>query len=226
MINSRNIKIAFCLTIVFTIGKVALGQDKTNWNHDVGINLLQIPATTVDLTYEFSNNPKYTMVVNTGYTINYAKSFDFLSFLLVPHYKCGNLGYTLKKQSGGFIKVGAKYNFRKGIEKKNYFYLGAFFTSSLVNENATYDGWEDPSSRIDYLSHKVFIFGLTGAVGYNFKISNKLTSYIGVHISAPSKSFNDMYGYCNYIPGMGYMETCGDEWVFPMLVFNLKYKLK
>lgn len=221
-----NLKIIFYLIVFFTIGKAAISQDKGSWRHDIGINLLQIPATTIDLTYEFSNNMRYTIVANSGYTINYAKSFDFIGFFLTPHYKCGNNGYSIKKQSGGFIKIGAKYNFRNKIEKKNYFYLGAFLTNSLIYEKAEYENWDIPNTPIEHLSHNVFIFGATAAVGYNFKISNKLSSDFGVNISMPMKNYTNLYGYCNYIPGMGFMETCGDESVFPMLVLNFKYKIK
>lgn len=67
-----NFKFILCLIIFLTTGKLALGQDNENWSHDIGINLLQLPATTLDLVYEFSNNPRYTLSVNSGYTINYA----------------------------------------------------------------------------------------------------------------------------------------------------------
>lgn len=221
-----NLKIIFYLIIFLITRNIVFGQEKENWNHDIGINLLQILATTIDLTYEFSNNPRYTMIVNPGYTINYANSFDFIGFFLTPHYKCGNDGYSMKNQSGGFIKIGMKFNFRNKTEKKNYFYLGAFMTNSLINEKAEYENWDIPNSQVEYLNHKIFIFGLTGAVGYNFRISNKLNSDFGIHISMPSKDYDDLYGYSNYIPGMGYMETCGNEKIFPLIVLNLKYKLR
>jgi hypothetical protein len=220
-----NIK-TFLFGIIALISANVFGQVKERWSHDIGINLLQIPATTIDLTYETANNPRYTMIFNPGYTINYSNSFDFIGFLLSPHYKCGNDGYSIKKLSGGFIKIGMKFNLRKTTEKRNYFYLGAFMTNSMIYEKAEYENWEIPNSRIEHLNQKTFIIGLTAAVGYNFKISDKLTSDFGVHISIPSKNYDDLYGYSNYISGMGYMETCGNATIFPMIVLNLKYKLK
>lgn len=214
------------LGIIALINVNVFGQVKEKWNHDIGINLLQIPATTFDLTYELSQNPRFTMIVNPGYTLNYANSFDFIGFFLSPHYKCGNDGYSMKNQSGGFIKIGMKFNFRKKTEKNNYFYLGAFMTNSLISEKAEYKNWDIPNSQVEYLDHKIFIAGLTGAVGYNFRISDKLNSDFGAYLSIPSKNYNDLYGYRNYIPGMGYMETCGNEKIFPMIVLNLKYKLR
>jgi hypothetical protein len=219
-----SLKIILYGTIALITANV-FGQEKENWNHDIGINLLQIPATTIDLTYELSNNPRYTMIINPGYTINYANSFDFIGFFLTPHYKCGNNGYSMKKQTGGFLKIGMRFNFRNKTEKKNYFYLGAFMTNSLINEKAKYENWDIPNSQVENLNQNIFILGLTGAVGYNLRISNKLNSDLGVHISIPSKNYDDLYGYRNYIPGMGFMETCGGARIFPMIVLNLKYRL-
>ena len=211
-------------TIVLTNGKL-LGQDTRSRNHEIGINLLQLPATTLDLTYELSGHPRYSMIFNAGYTINYSKSFDYLGFFLSPHYKCGNDGYSMKKQTGGFIKAGLKYNFRSTMEKPNYFFLGGFIAGSVVSERAEYRNMEIQDSPVEALSHTVFIPGLTAATGYHFKISNKLNSDVGVHISFPSKNYRNLFGYSNYIPGMGYMETCANERIFPLLVWNLKYSL-
>lgn len=204
----------------------AAGQQQKEWVQSIGVNLLQIPATTIDLSCELSNNHKYTIVGNAGYTINYANSFDFIGFLMSPHYKCANDGYVIKNQSGGFVKAGVKYNFRKSLQRRNFFYLGAFIDNSLIKENAEFYDYNNPESEVEYLNHKVFILGLTGAAGFNFAIANKLSADFGVHISVPSANYKKLYGYSNYIPGMGYMETCGNEKFFPMLVLNLKYKLK
>ena len=202
------------------------GQDKANWNRLIGINILQIPATTLDLSYETSNNPRYSIIFNIGYTLNYSNGFDLPGFFLSPHYKCGNYGYSLEKQTGGFIKAGLKYHFRNNFEKRNHFYFGSFITNSLIYEKSKFENWEIPNGQVEELNHYVYIFGITGAFGYNFRISEKLNSDFGVHISFPSKKFKDLYGYQNYIPGMGYMETCDAERsIFPMMVLNLKYNL-
>ncbi|MBN2663979.1 MAG: hypothetical protein JXR68_10050 [Bacteroidales bacterium] len=212
--------------IITIISSNVFGQVKENWNHNIGINLLQIPATTIDLTYELNNKPRYMLIINPGYTFNYTNSYDYIGFFLSPHYKCGNNGYYMKKQSGGYIKIGLKYIFRNSTEKNNFFYLGAFITNSMVYEKAEYENMDISNSQIENLSHNIFILGFSSAVGYNFGISNRLTSDFGVHISLPSKKYDELYGYSNYIPGMGYMETCGNQVIFPMLILNLKYKIK
>ena len=202
------------------------GQGKNLWHHEIGINLLQIPATSLDFRYNFASKPRYSLTLNSGYTFNYAKSYDFVGFLLSPHYKCGNNGYSIKKQSGGFLKLGLRYNHRKFIDDNNYFFLGLFITNSLVTEKAEYNNWEIPDSKTEYLHHTIFIGGLTCEIGYNFRINNKLNSDFGAQVSFPSKKHTNLYGYTNFIPGMGYMETCGGERIFPMIFLNMKYLLK
>lgn len=212
------------ISIALSVGKVS-GQTQRNWSREIGINLLQLPATTLDLTYDIARNPQYSIIISAGYTINYSNSFDWPGWFLSPHYKCGNNGFSLENQSGGFLKAGLKYNFRSNMEKKDYFFLGGFLTGSWVFEKTAYRNPEVENSPPEALSHKVFIPGFTAAAGYTFRISVKLSSDAGFQISFPSGKFQDLYGYQNYIPGMGYMETCGNERIFPMLVFNLKYSL-
>ena len=221
------VNLKLILFVIFTlIYANGFGQENEQWNHELGINLLQIPATTIDLTYEITNHPRYSMVLNSGFTINYSKTFDVVGFFLSPHAKCGNYGYTMKKQTGGFLKIGMKYNFRNTIEKRNYFFLGVFLTNSLIDEKAEYKNMDIQDSPVENLNHNIYIIGATGSVGYNFKISNRLNSDFGLQISVPSGKFKDLYGYNNYIPGMGYMDTCDAERsIFPMLVLNLKYRL-
>ena len=185
MILRSLILIAFG-TIALTNGK-ALGQDHNSWKHTIGINILQLPATTLDLTYEMNNNQKYSVIISSGYTVNYSKSFDWIGFFLSPHSKCGNYGYSLQKQAGGFAKVGLKYNFRKTLEKTNNFFVGTFITNSFIYEKAEYQNWDIPNSQVEVLNHYIYIFGIAGAIGYNFKITTKFNSDFGVQISVPSR---------------------------------------
>jgi hypothetical protein len=64
-----NIIFIIC-TILFLIPKKGLGQEEKIMHHAIGLNLLQLPATTIDITYAFSNNPHYDFLVNTGFTFN------------------------------------------------------------------------------------------------------------------------------------------------------------
>ena len=132
----------------------------------------------------------------------------------------------LFRSAGGFAKVGLKYNFRKTLEKTNNFFVGTFITNSFIYEKAEYQNWDIPNSQVEVLNHYIYIFGIAGAIGYNFKITTKFNSDFGVQISVPSRKFKDLYGYNNYVPGMGFMDTCdAEKSIFPMLVLNLKYNL-
>jgi hypothetical protein len=210
--------------IFFCHGNVP-GQEAKSRNHTAGINLLQLPATTLDLAYEIPLKPRYSLVINPGFTLDYSKSFDIIGFFLSPHYKCGNDGYIMKQRTGGFLKVGLAYNFRNTSGKQNFWFMGLFLTNALIHEKAVYENMVGPDIEAVDLRHTQFIPGLSGAVGYNFRISDKLSGDGGFHLSFPSKKYKDLYGYSNFIPGMGFMETCGNERIFPLPMLRLKYRL-
>jgi len=201
-------------------------QNQKQWYNEIGINILQLPATTIDIIYQTSNKPWYSIVANGGYTINYVNSFDIIGFLLSPHIKKSGDGYSIQKQSGGFVKIGAKFNLRKKIENDNYFFLGAYFTNSLVCEKGEYQNPDIQNSEIVDLNHTIYIYGFTGAIGFNFKIYKKLVSDFCFNVSLPSSQYKDFYGYIDYIPGMGFMEIKKSKNIipFPMITWNLKYK--
>jgi hypothetical protein len=214
--------IVFCGFTLLS-GRV-VGQDAGEANREVGMNVLQLLATTVDLGYEINNHPRYTLVVNGGLTVNHVYGPDLFGFILSPMTKCTR--YTMKNQSGGFVKGGMKYNLRSSLEKNNYFFVGAYLTNALVYEKAEHEKLVESYLYYYYepemLDHVVNIFGLTGAVGYNFRFSKRLNSDLGVHISRASNQYHHLYGGPHYIPGMGYYD--GGR-IFPMMVWNLKYRL-
>jgi hypothetical protein len=218
-INTRSLII---FALVLSAGIVS-AQDKQIHQHALGINLLQIPATTIDLTYDYSPNANFSYSFGAGYTFDYTKNFDLVGFFLSPHYKCGNYGYIMKQQSGGFLRAGIKYNFRKSPEKLNFFFVGGNLIGSVISEKAVYEGWDTPVSPPEKLSQTLFIPGITASLGYQFRISGSLHSAMGVQFSFPSAKYADLYGYTNYIPGMGFMETCGSRKtvLFPMIFFNI-----
>jgi hypothetical protein len=201
------------------------GQETEIRHHSAGINLLQIPATTLELTYDYSPKANFSYSVSAGYTFDYTKNFDLIGFFLSPHYKCGNDGYIMKQRTGGFLRTGVKYNFRKTLEKNNFFFVGGYFTGSVISEKAEFEGWDTPVSPPEKLSQTLFIPGITASMGYQFRISGNLYSSVGFQLSIPSAKYADLYGYTNYIPGMGFMETCGsgNTVLFPIIFFNIIY---
>jgi hypothetical protein len=209
-------------TLILSAGTIC-AQDNDIRKHSAGINLLQIPATTIDLTYDYSPKANFSYSFGAGYTFDYTKNFDLVGFFLSPHYKCGNNGYIMKQRSGGFLRVGIKYNFRKIKEQENFFFVGGYLTGSVIRERAEFEGWDFPVSPPEKLSQTLFIPGLSATIGYQLRISGNVHSSVGAQFSFPSSKYADLYGYTNYIPGMGFMETCGSRKtvLFPMIFFNL-----
>lgn len=219
-------KIIIKLKIIFTvfiilllISREGFGQENKIMHHTIGLNLLQLPATTIDVTYAFSNNSQYDFLVNTGFTFNYSKSIDYIGHLLSPHFDAGNYGFIMIQQTGAFLKGGMKYNVRKSFDKKHYFFFSAYVCGSWI--------YEEAKKHSDFLKHHQFLYGFTGAVGYHINVYKKLSTDIAVNISyTPDKTVKDLYGYENYIPGMGFKETCGNTSVFPIIVWSIKYQIQ
>jgi hypothetical protein len=211
------------ISVLVLSAGIVRGQDNDIRKHSAGINLLQIPATTIDLTYDYSPKAYFSYSFGAGYTFDYTKNFDLVGFFLSPHYKCGNYGYVMKQRSGGFLRAGMKYHFSRTLEKQNFFFVGGFLTGSVIREEAEYEGWDTPVSPPENLSHTLIIPGMTTSIGYQFRISGSLHSAAGVQFSFPSAKYADLYGYTHYIPGMGFRESCGSRntVLFPMVFLNL-----
>lgn len=213
------------ISILMITAAITYGQNKQIRQRVLGINLLQLSATTIDLTYDYSPRANLSYSFGAGYTFDYTKNFDLVGFFLSPHYKCGNNGYVMKQQNGGFLRAGAKYHFRKTLEKQNFFFVGGNLIGSVISEKTEFEGWDTPVNPPEKLSQILFIPGIAASLGYQFRISGSLHSAAGVQFSFPSARYADMYGYTNYIPGMGFMETCGSRntVLFPMVFLNMIY---
>ena len=190
----------------------------------VGVNLLQLPTSTINFNYSVELKPFLTAVADIGYTFGYNENYDFIGRLLTPHIKLYD-GYTIDKHSGGYIKIGGYLNLRKDFEKQNFFHLGLFLTNSIVHEEGLYLSPIDsrPYSQADKVEHTVNIFGFSTSLGYEFKITDRLKTHFDFQLSFPTDKYLDLYGYRNFIPGMGIKAT-NSKW-FPMLILNLKYRL-
>ena len=203
----------------------AFGQ-KTK-NRFLGSDVLQLPSTTFNANYSIEAKPYFTAVIDLGYTINYIKSFDFIGNLLTSHCDCANLGYEMDNISGGYFKFGGYYNLRNDFKKHNYFHLGVFLTSSIVHENGYYTQLIGetlpPHEPLVPVSHTVFVPGLNFKGGFVLSLSKKWAMDVDFQVSLPGENYNTLYGYRNYIPGMGYRDVV-KAW-YPMLICNLKYRL-
>ena len=102
--------------------------DKTGKKKHIGINLFQLPSTTLNANYSVEYKPYFTPLIDLGYTFNFVKGID----LPRPTYALYD-GYKFKSILGGY------FNLRKSLKKMNYFHLGLFSTNAWVNEMADYD---------------------------------------------------------------------------------------
>ena len=216
-------KITLILLAFFIISST---KSQEKGDQYVGMNVLQYTSLTINGNYSKAYKPWITGMAEIGYTLNYSKTnpYDVLGYLFTPHIDNGNDGYDLSTQKGGYIKIGGYYNFRQAYEKTNYIHLGLFLNNSFVYEKATYI---DPnlnlgSEGIPY-AHGVLMSGLSIAAGYEFTFLKIFVSSVDFQISLPTGNYKDLYGYSNFIPGMGHKDFEG-YW-FPMLNWNIKYRL-
>ncbi|MBK7490162.1 MAG: hypothetical protein IPI37_11910 [Bacteroidales bacterium] len=200
-------------------------QAQSVHNQYMGVNLLQIPSLTFNVNYTREFTPTFTSIFELGFTPNYikAQNIDLVGYLLTPHSKGANEGYDIDVQTGGYIKTGGYVNLRYNLEKTSFFHFGLSICNSVIYESGTSQALIWPTPPIQDVEHTKYIFGLNLAFGYEFTLYRKLRTNIDFQISLPNKKYEDLYGYRNYIPGMGYKDFEG-YW-FPMLIWNIKYQL-
>jgi hypothetical protein len=209
--------------LIILIGLNSYGQDDKN--QFIGLNLLQLPTSTINLNYSIDYKPFLTPIVDVGYAFGYNENYDLIGMLLTPHIKLYD-GYTINKQSGGYLKIGGLFNLRKDYDKVNFLHFGIFITNSIIHEEGLY---LSPMSSMPYdmaakkIEHNVYLFGFSTSLGYEFKISNRLKTHIDFQLSIPTNKYLDLYSYSNFIPGMGFKDT--ENNVFPMMIINIKYGL-
>ncbi len=202
-------------------------QKEMSNKHTIGINLAQLPGLAVDFGYEYTLKPYLDITGNIGYGYNHVKGFDINEFL-IPHIDSGNNGITIINQTGGFIKGGIKLNSRKSFPKRNYFFGGISLVYSYVYEQIISEyicppfGYRGPCIPI-FLKQSKHILGAGTTFGYSFKISKKFQGDFGLQVGFPIINYKSLYGYRNYIPGIGFKDSY--QYWFPSLIFNLKYNI-
>jgi hypothetical protein len=215
----------FILVFFLSFSFQLAGQDiKTSL---IGINIFQLPAGTLNVNYSLEPKPFFTVAVDAGYTFNYIafEKTDLIGYLLTRHNDLYD-GYYLKKQSGGYLKLGGFLNLRNDFSKRNYFHLGIFLTNALAYEEGYYQDPSDsqPYTEADRINHRVFLFGLGSSVGYEFSLGKRLKCSTDYQLTWTS-NMNELYSYTHFVPGMG-ATGCTAAKFFPMLMLNLKYCIK
>jgi hypothetical protein len=210
------------IILIILIGLKSFGQNDKN--QFIGLNILQLPASTININYSFEHKPFLTPIVDIGYAIGYNNKYDLIGYNITRHNDLYD-GYTIEKQSGGYIKVGGLLNLRREIKKQNFFHFGLFLTNSIIYEKGWYLSPIDarPYSYADKIEQTVYLFGFSSSLGYEFKITNRLKAQIDYQLSFPTQKYLELYSYTNFIPGMGYKGSLNKQ--FPMMIINLKYRL-
>ena len=117
--------------LIIVIGLKSYGQNDKN--QFIGLNILQLPTSTINFNYSIDYKPFLTPIADIGYAFGYNDKYDFIGYYLTRHNDLYD-GYTIDKQSGGYIKVGGFLNLRKDFKKQNFFHFGLFLTNSIVYE--------------------------------------------------------------------------------------------
>ncbi|MFN8207285.1 MAG: hypothetical protein U0T82_07740 [Bacteroidales bacterium] len=190
----------------------------------IGLNLNQLPATSVDLNYQLDILPFVSLSAEAGITFNYRKNVDLIGYLLSRHCDCMDL-YDIDRTSGGHLKTGALLNLRRSFEKENYFNLGVYLNQSLVHQEGEINGFHPDYTAIgdNTVNQTLYIIGFSGLVGYNLKLGRRLALNPAFQFSLASDRAWDLYGISDYVPGMGLNEL---KTRFPMLLINLKYRIR
>lgn len=213
-------------TILLLLVTISVYSQQTV-KQSIGINIAQLSALSLDVDYEYEIKPYLNFYSAIGYSYNHTKSWD-INFFLVPHIKCGNCGIKPINQTGGFLKTGVKINARRNFTKHNFFFLGINLINSVVYEKADFSDYYDippPDIILNPIQEQTkYVFGIGTQYGYSFKVFKKIQADVGLQIAFPLVNYKYLYGYENYIPGIGYKGSYSN-W-FPVIIFNLKYMIK
>jgi len=192
----------------------------------IGIDLFQLPATTLSFKYQFATNPKFSINTNIGFTVNYANSFDLIGYWTSLNFTDDeNALYNKKLESGASLNLGVQYNFRNNYEK-NHFYIGLYQTNSYIHEKGHQGIVTEGDIVYENVEHKKYLVGIASNVGYHFRTKKRLQLDFGIQFS---KRFNDngqLFGHENYIPGLGFNAYNEENPIYHLIYFNICYFLK
>jgi hypothetical protein len=185
----------------------------------IGMNVLQLPASTINANISMECKPYLTPIIDIGYTLNYSKavSTDWIGGWLTPHSKMYD-GFGFVKQSGEYIKLGTFLNLRQDYTKTNYFHIGLFLTNSLVYEKIP------TMTTATTEDHTIYLPGFNLSFGYEMKLTKRIKADLDYQLSFPGKNYNELYSFRSFVPGMGYKDTYR-KWYPMMILFNIKYRL-
>ncbi len=176
--------------LVLLIGfgiSVKAQSEKTNY---LGINLIPLLGTTLELGYELNIKPNLSFDLYAGYVYD--------SELASP-IKTGT-PYYLKKSSGFFIKIGSRYNLRNDLKK-----FAPFIGFNIVNAIAIEEGvkYEEPGDALvnGPVERNSYNLGLSGIIGITSPATKRINIDLGLQVG--TVLVNNLMDYHSYMPGMG-----------------------
>lgn len=178
-------------TILLVSGLFSHLNAQTTKTNYIGLNLPPMLGTTLDIGFEHTIKPNFSVEISSGYVFN-----SKLNSLL----KKGSL-FDLDKKSGFFLTLGARYNFRKDLSKFAPF-LGWNIVNAIAMEEGTYIGEDTPSIPYpDPIVNNSYNLGITGIIGVTSPSDKKLNVDVGIQVGR--LLVDDLLDFHSYMPGMG-----------------------
>ncbi|MEN8928614.1 MAG: hypothetical protein ABF242_02945 [Flavobacteriales bacterium] len=185
-------------------------QEKTQY---ISINLPPLLGNTIELGYEKNKNLNWSFDVYGGYTFD-----SKLNGLCTKEYT----GLEIQEKSGGFLKIGARYYWRKKIKILSPF-IGVSLVNSISVEKATQQTgrFENglPTLYIEDIISKKYNLGISAVIGITIKATSRFNFDLG--IQAGGLIVNNLVDCNSYMPGMGAEGLLGKT----QGVLRLKYRI-
>ena len=179
--------VLFILLIGFGSTSVNAQSEKSNY---LGINLIPLIGNTLELGYEINIKPNLSVDLYSGYVFN--------SKLSSPLKK--GTQYDLENKSGFFIKIGARFNLRRDLNK-----FAPFFGLNVINAIAIEEGTYDVDFDIYTLNEPVvrnsYNLGLNAIIGITSPATKRINIDLGLQVG--KVMINNLLDFHSYMPGMG-----------------------
>ena len=88
--------------LIILIGLKSYGQNDNN--QFIGLNILQLPTSTINFNYSIAYKPFLTPRTDIGYAFGYKENNDLIGSFLTPHTNLYD-GYRIKKQSVRYLSI-------------------------------------------------------------------------------------------------------------------------
>lgn len=190
------------------------------WKTSVGINIPPIIAKSAEISSEFRHHPGYSLNLNLGRTFK-------TSHIGLIDYKVYD-GVSQRQTSGTFLKAGARLypTSISGKQKRNHFFVGAFFVLSQYRQTALQREFSDSEFTDTYtpVSRKGTVLFPAATIGFQHNLTRFLILDWGVQKSFVLRE-NNYLGRRdrNYQPGAGSAQS--DPFIgYFQGILSLKYQ--